>query len=197
MSLAMTGISLSFFWTPPETLGWLKDVVSEFRLWVVLMVPGRDDELVHVDEIPIDIFYGRSEESLHFLLGSNEIASEPVWRQVHGRQLLDFARSYAIQLVAPVVAPDRETLLEGRLATLHANQYGDQARARRLLKLFRVLRTRLKKESDDQRTIVQELPNGKKKRWTDIALGKRTPSPDIKRLKQFLEGEVVFQIEAS
>ena len=82
---------------------------------------------------------------------------KPQWRIVGDRRELDFLRSYAVQLVPSILAADRTTLLQGRIAIMRAADYDNAARAVEVAKLYKRLRSDLKRESDHDRVVVQLL----------------------------------------
>jgi hypothetical protein len=123
-------------------------------------------------------------------VGTDE--QRPQWRVSKGNRLLDFARSYAAQIVPSIFSSKDTVLLQGRLAILKVEQYEDINRARRLASLYRKLTSSMKNSSDHQRVVVQNLSTGKTKTWNDILLGREVP--DSLRLKQFANGPVVFDV---
>jgi hypothetical protein len=184
-----------FFWTPDETIDWIKRVARSLNLWVVLWAVANDAQKVDADQLRPDMFEGLEEDTLQLFLGSFDLSTEPAWREVQGRRLLDFQRSYAVQLVPAVIAPDHKTLLQGRLAILRPDQYDDQVSAKKLFELFRRLKASMKNESDRDRVVTQVSSSGGKKLWKDILVGKHVPGGRVTQLKQFSKAPVVFSVE--
>ena len=141
------------------------------------------------------MFNGLAEDTIQLFLGNADQA--PAWRQAGGKRLLDFQRSYVVQLVPSVIAPDQKSLLQGRLAILRPDQYEEGERARALLTLFRRLRSDMKRESDARYLVVQRLPNGGRKIWRTMLIGKAVPGSSTTQLKQFANGKVAFEIDAA
>ena len=181
-----------FFWTPAETVRWLKDVVPDMGLWIVLWEVGRDARLVALEELAPGLFENGVDEPVQLFLGETSL-SRSVWRETGGRRILDVQRSCAVQLVPPIAVPGG-TLLQGRLAMLRPEEY-DGACIQRLRMLFRRLRGSMRTRSDRTRIVTQLLSGGGKKRWKDVLVGRDIPAVDV-QLKQFVAGSVVFDVEA-
>jgi len=181
-----------FFWTPEETVRWLKHVVSDLRLWVVLWEVGRDAGLVDPEVLAPRLFENSVDDSVQLFLGDPTF-SRPVWRETNGRRILDVQLSCAVQFVPAISVPDH-ILLQGRLAVLRPDQY-DGSCAERLPGLFRHLRLSMQRHSDRTRIVTQLLSGGGKKRWKGMLVGKDVPA-DVE-LKQFVTGSVVFDLEAT
>ncbi len=183
-----------FFWTPTETVGWIKKVVPSFELWLVLWRPGSDAQLLEATELQPSMFENGIEDAIQIFLGSIHFSGAPVWREAGGRRLLDFQRSFAVQFAPPVITPGRDILLQGQMGILRLSQYEDSGRATQLSELFRRLQTSMKQASDPSRAVVQVLSNGKKKRWNDMLIGAAVPDRGL-QLKQFAKGAVTFGLE--
>jgi hypothetical protein len=184
-----------FFWTPSETVPWIEHAVSSLGLWIVVWTVGCDARRSDLSDLDPEMFCGSTEESVQLFLGSAGL-SEPRWQLTSGRRQLDFKRSYAVQLVPSVHDRDSEILLQGRLAILRLDQYEDLARAKELADLFRRLVGSMKQQSDDHCVIVQDLANGECKIWKQTLVGKAVPRTETLRLKQSIQGAVVFRIAA-
>jgi hypothetical protein len=190
----MSNLTQEFFWKPEELSGWLRRVCGEAGLWLVVWHVGRNADLANPSTIGPSMFEAAEDDSIQLFLGKPSICPAPQWRVVGDRRELDFKQSYAVQLVPSILAPDRKTLLQGRLAILRAPDYDDKARAAELASLFRRLESDLKRESDSGRVVVQPLSNGEKKRWSRMLIGRSIPDTGLK-LKQFSRGEVEFQVD--
>jgi hypothetical protein len=164
------------------------------RLWIVLWPVGEDARLIEAGDLRSEMFNCLTEESLQLFLGTAAIAPHPLWCTAGGRREIDFQRSYAVQLVPSVIAPDAKTLLEGRMAILRSDQYADAEAAKELIALFRRLQSEMKRASDHQHVVVQTLTNGEKKKWRNILVGRELPSSNIVQLKQFAQGAVTFEV---
>jgi hypothetical protein len=189
----MRKLSQEFFWTPGEMVAWLKHVNEDFDLWLVLWEAGADARLVASEELSPDFFEGVTDDSVQMFIGDSRL-SLPAWRNANGRRLLDLQRSCAVQLVPPILSRGRH-LLQGRLATLRPQVY-EVSCAGGVPQLFQQLCRSMKRNSDHTRVVTQLLPDGRKKRWTDILVGKGVPAEDV-RLKQFAAGAVVFDLETA
>jgi hypothetical protein len=192
----MSGLKQEFFWTPHELQAWLIRVCDELGLWLVLWRVGRNADNVNPDAIQPSMFESVADDAIQIFLGSPSICPKPVWRIAGDRRELDFIRSYAVQLVPSVLAVDHKTMLQGRLAIMRPVDYDDSNRAKQVAELFKQLRAKLRQDSDRSRIIVQQLPDGDKKRWQDVLVGKSVPKSGLK-LKQFSRGEVEFGIETA
>jgi hypothetical protein len=190
----MTKFLQEVFWTPGETIDWVHRVVGAFDLWAVLWLVGNEARLVDANELRPEIFYDRTEDTAHLFLGSSNKLRSPQWRDVSGKRLLDFQRSYAVQFVPSVISPDRKALLQGRLAILPPDQYDDPARAAALVSLYRSLQLSMKKQSDQSRVVTQVLQSGEPKTWKQVLVGKAIPRGQELKLKQFADGVVEFQL---
>lgn len=184
-----------FFWMPTEMVRWLRLIVPELRLWVVLWEVGQDSRAVDSGELLAEMFEGRVEDSIQLFLGDLELSHGPVWHRAEGGRLLDLHRSYAVQLIPPVMIG--RTLLQGRLAMLQPDQYENPECAAKLIILFRRLRKSMKRHSDSTRVITQRLSAGGKKHWKSMLVGKDVPGEGVVQLKQFVQGSVVFEVEAA
>ena len=112
-----------FFWTPTETVGWIKNVVPSLNLWLVLWVVGEDAQLLEATELRPSMFENRTEDGVQIFLGSIDLSGAPVWREAGGRRLLDFQRSFAVQLVPPVITPGQDIFLQLQMSILILSQY--------------------------------------------------------------------------
>ena len=184
-----------FFWTPDETVSWIQRVASSFALWTVVWTIDRDAERFDPAAIQLEMFTGLTEDEVQLFLGSPAICREPVWRPAGRRRLLDFQRSYAIQLVPPTLAPDGKTLLQGRLGILCPDKYEDPERSEQLSALFNRIQTSMKQESDSSRVIVQDLTGGGRKTWKTMLVGRAVPKTGVLELKQHAKGGAVFRVE--
>jgi hypothetical protein len=183
-----------FFFTPAEVHKWIVDAIHDLKLWAVDWRVGSDATIIGPADIQPDWFVSDREQPLQLFLGRDSLSS-PHWRQNHGKQLLDFAHSYAVQVVPPILIESRSTLLQGRIAILRANEYADSGKATALRELFGELTKHLEGFSAVDYVISQELSTGKKKVWRDIALGAAIPQMSGVHLRQFLDGEVEFRPE--
>lgn len=190
----MSNITQEFFWAPEELVSWLKRVCGELGLWLVVWRVGQDATMFSPEAMQPSMFEGVPEDSIQVFLGTPSLCPDPRWRIVGDRRELDFAQSYAVQLVPSILSSDGKTLLQGRLAIMRATDYDDGARAAELAKVFRKLKAELRRDSEAGRIVVQPLPGGDLKRWKDMLVG-RTVSESGLRLKQFLRGEVEFRVE--
>lgn len=190
----MSNLTQEFFWEPEELTGWVKRVCDEAGLWLVIWQVGRSANLADPAAVRPSMFKAMQDDSIQLFLGEPSICPAPRWRVVEDRRELDFKESYAVQLIPCIVAPDGNTLLQGRLAIMRERDYDDKSRAAELTNLFRRLQSRLKQESDVSRVVVQLLSNGGKKRWNRMLVGKSLPDNGLK-LKQFSRGGVEFQID--
>jgi hypothetical protein len=127
------------------------------------------------------------------VLGTSEIIPAPVWRQAGGQRLLDFQKSYAVQVAPPIMVVEKKILLQGQMAIFPRRQYEDSKKADRLIALFRHLRTDLVERSDRSHVVIQTTSSGTIKRWKDILLGRQVSNSGL-LLKQFVKGEVFFEI---
>ena len=190
----MRKFAQEFFWTPAELLAWLRRVREELGLWIVVWRVGKSAEVAELDSIQPSMFSGGQEDSVQLFLGTATLSAAPQWRMVADRRELDFQRSYAVQLVPSMLSADGGLLLQGRLAILRPTDYEDEKRAVELAKLFRRLAAELKRDSDAGHVIVQPLPTGESKRWSDMLVGSAIAESGLK-LKQFSRGEVEFRVE--
>lgn len=190
----MSNITQEYFWAPEELVSWLKRVCSELGLWLVVWRAGQDAALFSPEAMQPSMFEAAPEDSIQVFLGKPSLCPDPRWRFVGDRRELDFAQSYAVQVVPSILSADGKILLQGRLAIMRATDYDDGARAAELAKLFRKLKAELRRDSEAGRVVVQPLPGGELKRWRDMLVG-RTVSESGLRLKQFLRGEVEFRVE--
>jgi hypothetical protein len=186
----------AFFWEPDEIATWMKKAISSSQLWSVLWEEGNDASFLALNDIRPEMFIGAG-QVIQIFLGLPELAPAPAWRYVNGRRLLDFPKSYAVQLIPSTVVPDQNVLLLGQIAILRQDQYDDPKKASDLITLFRRLRSDMSKNSDRSHAVVQVLSNGTMKYWSDILLGKELSDRSHLRLKQFVKGEVLFEIAPS
>jgi hypothetical protein len=163
------------------------------RLWIVLWPVGENARLIDVKDLRSEVFE-RPVDDLQLFLGSADLRADPAWRSVNGRRLLDFPQSYAVQLVPSIFISDRNMLLQGRVAILQQDQYEDAALAKELARLFRRLKSEMKRASDGHRVVVQVLSSGEKKSWRSMLVGKELADADME-LKQFPDGTVRFAVE--
>jgi hypothetical protein len=77
---------------------------------------------------------------------------------------------------------------------MRATDYEDSSLAAELTRLFKQLKSDLKRNSDAGFIIIQTLPNGERKPWKNMLVGKAVPDTGMK-LKQFVEGRVEFRVE--
>jgi len=182
-----------YFWTPDELIPWIRRVCGENQLWIVLWRVGSSAEIISPESISPSWFEG-SGDYLHFFIGDPAVCPAPQWRFVRGTREIDFALSYAVQLVPSLMAPDGNTLLQGRLAILRPADYEDASRYAELRKFFRRLRSDLRRNSDSSHVVVQPLATGGRKRWSDMLVGPAVVHSK-RNLKQFFEGEVRFELE--
>jgi hypothetical protein len=192
----MSNITQEFFWTPEELVSWLRRICSEFGLWLVVWRAGNSAELISPGAMQPSMFEAAQDDSIQVFLGKPSLCPDPRWRVVGDRRELDFARSYAVQLVPSVLSADGKTLLQGRLAILRSPDYDDRTRAVELAILFRQLRAELRRDSDGGHVVVQPLPGGERKRWRDMLVGRAVAGSGLK-LKQFSRGEVEFRVESA
>ena len=151
-----------FFWTPTDTIRWLKVEVLSLRLWIVMWPVGSDARPLHVAELELGMFENDTEDAVQIFLGSAALSGAPEWTEAGGRRLLDFERSYAVQFAPSLITPDRKILLQGRMAMLRRYQYEDYSKATKLSELFRRLRASMKQASDRSRVVVQVLSKARR-----------------------------------
>jgi hypothetical protein len=190
----MSHLTQEFFWTPDELIEWLRRACKEFGLWLVVWRVGRNADRADPETLQLSMFDAAQDDSVQFFLGRSSLCPEPQWRVVGDRRELDFRRSYTVQLVPSVVGPDGNTLLQGSLAIMRATDYEDSSLAAELTRLFKQLKSDLKRNSDAGFIIIQTLPNGERKPWKNMLVGKAVPDTGMK-LKQFVEGRVEFRVE--
>jgi hypothetical protein len=191
----MQRLSQEFFWTPCELVDWVQSVVAHHDLWIVTWLVGGDAEIARADELDSRALHSEAEDAVHWFLGRRFASTEPRWSVSGHRRVLDFKGSYAVHVVPCLLAKNSDVLLQGRVAVMEPELYENVELAQRLRTLFGDLVSSLKKRSDSARHVVQRLPDGRTKVWKDILLSRSVPSQGLK-LKQFLSGEVEFEIEA-
>ena len=180
----MAALYKEFFWTPAETNAWLCASIDELGLWVVSWMPGEDAKVIHDYDIV--------EESEQIFLGHSADLSDPVWIDVRGRRELDFHKSYAVQLIVPLLVDN--VLLEGRMAISGKVNYTDRYVYERLSKLFGKLCLDILGRSDQDYIVMQKLADGSNKRWSDILVGPEAAARDDLILKQFIDSPISFEI---
>lgn len=186
---------VDFFWTPKEFAEWIRERVLVNDFWLVIWPIGQDAFLSEVKDLEAALLANRREDSLHLFFGSKSL-SEPVWRIANESQQINFAESYAIQIVPPVLTEDDQILLLGSMGMLKLASYGDAKKAERLSKLYKGLVTSLKKNSDKMHSVVQRLSSGGQKQWSNIHLGNGVSQTKNIQLKQFVTGSVVFEMRS-
>jgi hypothetical protein len=191
----MSQVTQEFFWTPAELLSWVRRICGEAGLWLVVWRVGGNADAVSPEAVAPSWLEG-TDDSIQFFLGDPLLCSTPKWRIVDDRRELDFTRSYAVQLVPSLEAPDGQTLLQGRLAIMRAPDYEDTSRYVELSKLYKRLRSDLQRNSDSGRIVVQQLSSGGKKRWGEMLVSPAVADSNPK-LKQFFRSEVEFELETA
>ena len=195
MELDVRGSLLELFWMPNESIRWLRTAAQEFDLWIVMWRVHNPALEIGAGELSADMLCDVNEEIIHFFLGRHDLGP-PKWRESNGRRLLDFPRSYATQFVPAVLSQGRTMLLEGRMTMLGRDGYDDPVRAEHLASLFGSLRSSLRKHSDRERVVVQDLVDGTVKKLPGVLVGPEVPGDGSIELKQIAGGAVSFRIES-
>jgi hypothetical protein len=177
---------------PTETAEWIRAVTRSFGLWTVLwrVKERAAPELCDPADLSPALFDGQTDDAVHLFFGGGGLRDRPVWCERGGRKHIDFARSYAMHFVPPLVGPDHKTLLAGHFAIFPVSRYDSAEDGKRLANLYRRLRRTMVARSDPSRVVVQELPDGTRKTWKSILIGAAVPAGMV--LKQFLTGAVVM-----
>lgn len=183
----------AFFWTPEEQQTWLRAVVEEYNLWLVVTLDKRDAELINADSIEQSFFQG-SEFSTQVYFSAKSISEEPTWDDRYLDRDIHFLRSYAVQFLPSMLSPDGKMLLEGQMAMVPPCEYQDQVRAADLERLFRRLVAKMRRDSSKTHEIVQYTDDQRRLRLT-TAVGKSVIGSNL-ILKQLPMAAVEFTVEA-
>jgi hypothetical protein len=183
------GLHQEFFWTPAEFAAWLQRMSTRFDFWICRWRPGHEAVLIKREDLSCLMIEGGSQ----LFVGANDLTKGPKFQRGGTATTIAFTDSYAVQLVPPTLVGDGRTLLQGHMAIMSADAYGDEARYLRLRGFFNQMRRELRRASDSDYKISQRLAGGADKLWRDILV-----SPDAARsgafvLKQFPDGAVRFE----
>jgi hypothetical protein len=120
----MARVRVNFYAMPNEQQAWLNDTLAQTALWCVVRIPGAASRLIREpSEIARLPFVEPSCKYFDLFLGNRELVEAPVWRIAgDGREVIDLARSMAIQYV-PSLVVDNDVLLEGQMAIMAATYY--------------------------------------------------------------------------